>query len=294
VEWVEVTARTVEEAKEAALDQLGVDEADAEFEVVEAPKGGLFGRLRSEARVRARVSPTTPRPKLERRGRRQGSRGSGDSGGRGPRKDARSAGSATPGAADDDKPRRARPRRAPTRAGGEGNTSTKQNGGSDVTNGLAEGVAVDEGELADSFLRGLLDATGVTYTLERRPIDDTTTEFDVQGEDLGLFIGHRGQTLSAIQELTRTVVQRHGPGPHLRVLVDVADYRKARREALERFTKDVAEQVLASGKEKVLEPMRPPDRKVVHDTINGIDGVSTASEGEEPRRRVVIYPDASD
>ncbi|HEX8770766.1 MAG TPA: Jag N-terminal domain-containing protein, partial [Acidimicrobiales bacterium] len=67
MEWVEVTARTVEEAKEAALDQLGVDEVDAEFEVVEAPKGGLFGRLRSEARVRARVSPTTPRPKLERR-----------------------------------------------------------------------------------------------------------------------------------------------------------------------------------------------------------------------------------
>src|SRR5436853_5456140 len=71
MEWVEVTGRTVEEAKDAALDQLGVDEDDAEFEILEEPKAGLFGRLRSEARVRARVMPTAPRPKLERRDRKR-------------------------------------------------------------------------------------------------------------------------------------------------------------------------------------------------------------------------------
>src|SRR5438309_6507642 len=71
MEWVEVTGRTVEEAKDAALDQLGVDESDAEFEILEEPRAGLFGRLRAEARVRARVSPTAPRPKLERRRRRR-------------------------------------------------------------------------------------------------------------------------------------------------------------------------------------------------------------------------------
>src|SRR5205823_6014441 len=98
VQWVEVTGRTVEEAKEAALDQLGVDEQDAEFEIVEEPKSGLFGRLRSEARVRARVVPTAPRPKLERRERRRGSRekrtgsGGGSSGGAGSRGEARSSG----------------------------------------------------------------------------------------------------------------------------------------------------------------------------------------------------------
>src|SRR5437660_12174110 len=71
MEWVEVTGRTLEEAKEAALDQLGVDEQDAEFEVLAEPRGGLFGRLRAEARVRARVRPTRPRPKDERRDRRR-------------------------------------------------------------------------------------------------------------------------------------------------------------------------------------------------------------------------------
>src|SRR5437588_8963312 len=80
MEWVEVTGRTIEEAKDAALDQLGVDEEEAEFEILEEPKAGLFGRLRSEARVRARVMPTAPRPRVERRERRRPRKGRTDSG----------------------------------------------------------------------------------------------------------------------------------------------------------------------------------------------------------------------
>src|ERR1700737_3920377 len=77
MEWVETTGRTIEEAKDTALDQLG---EDAEFEILEEPKLGLFGRLRAEARVRARVRPTTPRPKDDRRDRRR-KRPSGEAGG---------------------------------------------------------------------------------------------------------------------------------------------------------------------------------------------------------------------
>src|SRR5687767_7726028 len=71
MEWVETTGRTVAEAKDAALDQLGVDEADAEFQILEEPRAGLFGLRRSEARVRARVQPTAPRSKGDRRDRRR-------------------------------------------------------------------------------------------------------------------------------------------------------------------------------------------------------------------------------
>ena len=85
MEWVEVTAKTVEEAKEMALDQLGVDESDAEFEVLEEPKAGLFGLLRTQARVRARVVPTAARPKTERRERKRSGGGSGGAGGGGRR-----------------------------------------------------------------------------------------------------------------------------------------------------------------------------------------------------------------
>ena len=81
MEWVETTAKTVEEARELALDRLGVDEQEAEFEVVERARPGLFGRMRGEARVRARVQPTQPRPKVERRDRKRVG-GKGRSGGR--------------------------------------------------------------------------------------------------------------------------------------------------------------------------------------------------------------------
>jgi spoIIIJ-associated protein len=278
VEWVEVTAKTIEEAKDAALDQLGVDEADAEFEVIEPPKGGLFGRLRSEARVRARVLPTAPRPKVDRRERRRqgGSRDRGNGGGggrrpaeagRGPSQESSASGAARP-------------------------ARSKPDQGAEMTSDAPE---VDGAEVAETFVRGLFDTFGSTYRVERRQVDDETVEIAVEGEDLGLLIGQRGQTLSAVQELARTVVQRRAAGYHGRVVVDVSGYRRHRREALERFTRSVAEQVLGSGVPRVLEPMPPADRKVVHDTVNTIDGVVTSSEGEEPRRRVVISPeDAAD
>ncbi len=158
----------------------------------------------------------------------------------------------------------------------------------------SDAPSVDGGEVAETFVRGLLDTFGSTYEIGRQQLDDETVEIAVEGDDLGLLIGQRGQTLSAVQELARTVVQRRAPGYNGRVVVDVSGYRRHRREALERFTRNVAEQVVASGVPRVLEPMPPADRKVVHDTVNTIEGVVTSSEGEEPRRRVVISPAPSD
>ena len=147
------------------------------------------------------------------------------------------------------------------------------------------------GAVAREFLEGLLGKFSLEAQVDLHTIDDDTLEVAVTGGDLGLLIGPRGATLAAIQELTRTVVQRHAPGTRTpRVLVDVAGYRQKRRAALEKFTQQVASEVVASGQPRVLEPMQAADRKVVHDTANGIEGVRTSSEGEEPRRRVVISP----
>ncbi len=150
---------------------------------------------------------------------------------------------------------------------------------------------VDGGEVAETFVRGLLDAFGSSYTVDRHELGEDTQEIAVEGDGLGLLIGPGGQTLAAVQELARTVVQRHAAGHHGWVVVDVSGYRKLRRESLARFTQDVAGQVLESGVPRVLEAMPPADRKVIHDSANDIEGVTTSSEGEEPRRRVVISPD---
>ncbi|MDP9020010.1 MAG: single-stranded DNA-binding protein, partial [Actinomycetota bacterium] len=143
-----------------------------------------------------------------------------------------------------------------------------------------------------AFLAGLVDAFGLEGRTEVDHVDEETLEGRVVGDGLGLLIGPRGQTLAAVQDLARSAVLRGG-GRGIRLRVDVGGYQERRREALQRFTREVADQVLSTGTAVSLEPMPPPDRKVVHDTVNTIDGVTTRSEGEEPERRVLIVPDGA-
>lgn len=334
MEWVETTGKTVDDAKDLALDQLGVDEQDAEFEILEEPRTGLFGRLRGEARVRARVRPTQPRPKQERRdrkgrngrggggraksGKRSGDEAGSSRGGRGPKGD-RPAGRDKPApskapegsttttdtGSSTDEPTRAEPaspaRETTTsrteqpsgRASSAGRRSRRPRPQDDEeTIEMSDTELAAQGEVARDFLLDLLDAFGLDGEVTATPAEEGAVELDVTGQDLGLLIGPKGQTLQAIQELTRTALQRQHAGEvHAKIRIDVAGYRQRRREALERFVQQVAEDVKASGVQKALEPMSPPDRKVVHDTVNEIDGVHTISEGEDARRRVVIIPD---
>jgi spoIIIJ-associated protein len=266
VEWVETTGRTLEEAKDAALDQLGVDEQDAEFEILEEPKVGLFGRLRTEARVRARVRPTRPRPKEDRRDRRR-KKSAGEQGGR------------TNG--------NGGPTRLPARSAKATSEKTSEKRGSDV-DGDEDVPLGEQAAVAEAFLTGLLAELGSEGTVTWREVDEDTVEVAITGDELGSLIGPKGATLTALQDVTRTVVQRRTGGRNGRLFVDVAGYRQKRREALERFTKEVAATVQETGERRALEPMHPADRKVVHDTVNALPGVRTISEGEEPRRRVVI------
>jgi spoIIIJ-associated protein len=335
VEWVEITGKTVQEATEQALDRLGVAADDAEVIVVNEPKMGLFGRVREEARVRARVRPVGARPKRE-RSRRGGRSGGGRQGStRGPKENAskresvpegnggkgRGAtkagveqggsgnGSGKPAAAGSGTgtSRSARRRRNRTRtAAGAGAGEGGQNGpttGSSATTAsrssseaketvdMAEGMTLEEqAEIGREFLAGLLSEYDMAGTVETRIIDEETVEIAAIGEDLGMLVGPRGSTLSALQDLTRAVVQRRCPSRTDRILVDVAGYRERRSAALKRFSVQIAEEVVESGQEKALEAMSPADRKAVHDAVNELDGVVTRSEGEDPNRFVVIAP----
>lgn len=335
MEWIEITAKSVAGAVEAALDELGVDETDLEYEVLEEPRKGLFGRLSggSTARIRARVKPIS-REKPDRRRRRpgpraEGSRGDGErsegrrseggrseggrsEGGRsGPpreRRPARTAPDAGPAAAEkaapggDDSAARSDPTRKRNRSRGRSGdrrpegadsygspvqnptyTNSEEN---DVTGSV---VSLDEQvDLAETFTRGLVERFGLPAEVTARADGDDDVVVDVAGDDLGLLIGPRATTLDAVQELVRTMVQRRIGGYGARVHVDVSGYRARRQAALAEFTRQAAERALDSGRDQVFEPMSAADRKVVHDTVTDIDGVETFSEGEDPRRRVVI------
>lgn len=328
MEWVEVAGKTVQEATEQALDRLGVAADDAEVIVVNEPKMGLFGRVREEARVRARVRPVGARPKRERSGRSGRSGYGGRQGGaRGakenaPKDDSRKDGAAQAygergGSASDGfgsaaesgtgTGRSARRRRnrgraaagAGAREDGHTGSATEQPGaktsGSSSelkeTVDMAEGMTLEEqGEVGRAFLSGLLSEFGMEGSVETRLLDEETVEIAAVGDDLGMLVGPRGSTLSALQDLTRAVVQRSCPSRTDRILVDVAGYRERRSAALKRFSVGIAEEVLESGQEKALEPMSPADRKAVHDAVNELDGVVTRSEGEDPNRYIVIAP----
>jgi spoIIIJ-associated protein len=293
VQWVETTGRTIEDAKEAALDQLGIDESEAEFEIVEEPKTGLFGRPRGEARIRARIAPKAPRPKQERRPRRQ--RGGRD------RSDAGSTSTATAEGVDAPKGDDTAKVNG-SRSKGEGRKRSGSNGGGRPAKNQQEGNQMtdeevpvsDQADIITEFLEGLLDSLGAEGTVNRTVVDDETIELGIEGDDLGLLIGPKGQTLTAVHELSRTVLQRRATGRHVgRVRIDIGGYRQRRQEALARFVRQQAEAVLSEGSARALEPMNSADRKVVHDTVNEIDGVATVSEGADPDRRVVIVPEGA-
>jgi spoIIIJ-associated protein len=111
----------------------------------------------------------------------------------------------------------------------------------------------------------------------------------VEGEDLGLLIGRRGQTIDAVQLLGYRVAFR-GRDDRKRVSVDAAGYRARRRETIERQAQRAAERALESGKEIELEPMSAAERKIVHDQLKDRSGIETFSEGEEPERCVIVAP----
>jgi spoIIIJ-associated protein len=213
VRETEKRAASVEEAVEAALQELGVSEQEARIDVIQEPRSGVLGIGAHEAVVRVRlVSPEPDPEELE-----------------------------------------------------------------------------EQADATADFVEELLGHMGIDAVAEPN-MDGDHMYVDIVGDDeddMALLIGRHGQTLDAIQELTRTVVARR-LDERIRVIVDVEDYRKRREDRLEQRAREVAARVLRSGTEEELEPMNPFERKIVHDAVAKVDGVESLSRGEEPNRAVVI------
>ncbi|QWF80478.1 Jag family protein [Amycolatopsis sp. CA-230715] len=150
-------------------------------------------------------------------------------------------------------------------------------------------VLVQEGDIAGDYLERLLDL--LDY--------DGDIDLDVEagraivsidgGDDLEKLVGTRGTVLEALQELTRLAVQQE-TGTRSRLMLDIAGWRADRREELRELGKSTAESVVSSGERVRLQPMSPFERKVVHDAVAAVDGAQSESEGEDPKRRVVVFP----
>ncbi|MGA1345062.1 MAG: RNA-binding cell elongation regulator Jag/EloR [Ilumatobacteraceae bacterium] len=282
------TGKTVEEATDMALDQLGIDVDEAEIEVLEEPRSGLFGRTRGEARIRARVRPTEVRPKRDtRRRERRGGETRGDGAERS--SDGRDSGASGSGQ---------RSRSGSGRGSAEGRSAPAEKRSAEKRP-KEDDVDMDQdrepvdpavvGAAAVTFMEGLVEAFGASATVELTQ-DDTELEVRVNGSDLGLLVGPGGRTLTAVQDLARVAAQRRLGDHDTHLRIDVAGYRERRTASLQAFARKIAAQVRESGKAVAIEPMASPDRKVIHDVLSTEDGVTTRSQGEDPNRRVIVSP----
>jgi spoIIIJ-associated protein len=220
MESLEISAKTVEEAIQRALEQLGVSREEVEVTVVKEGKPGILGLGAEEAVVR--VTPLAPAP----------------------------------------------------------------------------GTESDIAEVARGILEKLLDLLGVTALVEpqTQPIavvkeeeETASVGINIKGDDLGILIGRRGQTLSCLQYIVRLIVG-HQTKVWMPIIIDVEGYKQRRYQALQVFARQMAEQVKARGMPFTLEPMSAYERRIIHLTLADHPDVITESTGQGESRRVVILP----
>lgn len=144
----------------------------------------------------------------------------------------------------------------------------------------------EQARIAKEFLEGLIAAFGLEGSVSTS-IEDDVIVVDVSGDQTEALVGVRGSVRAAVHELTRTVIQRYTRDA-ARLRLDIAGYAERRRQALTIYANRLIDQLLEEGGEIMLEPMSPADRKVIHDAAAAREGVTSYSEGESPRRYVVL------
>lgn len=276
MEWVEVQGKTVEVAVEVALGELGLkNRDDAEIEIIQEPSASFLGMGGKDAIVKV-----TRAPKRRRRNRGRGRAGQGG--------DNRSS---QEGGKTGSKPKQQQQKKQNTTGSNKKPAQHKGDRDKVQRDDRPEAAPIEEqAKVAAGFLTGLLDAFGLEGEVTTR-IDDGVLYLDISGEQTEALVGAKGSVMYSVLELTRTVVQRKTYGaPRMRI--DIAGYAERRREALKIYTGKLAVQVIEDENEIMLEPMNAADRKVIHDAVAEIEKVRSYSEGEDPRRAVVIAYEA--
>ncbi len=258
-------ASTIEEARKMAIDNLHAPiDADVKVEIVTFPKKkvlGLFGG--ADAQVKASyddgISEKAEQPKKEKKQ---------------PKKDA--------------------PKKADKQPKKEAKKETKKEPVKKAEPKVDLSTVESKENSATAYLKSILEGMGFTGVGVTAKETDEDIYFEITcEEDYGNIIGRRGETLDALQYLTRLFVNR-SDNNNKRVALNVGDYRSRREETLKGVAKRQAQRVLKYGRSTALEPMNPYERRIIHTAIQEIDGVSSHSVGEGDRRRVVITPEGGE
>ncbi len=261
---------TVNEARENAIAALGADiEDEVQFEILETPKKkvlGIFGG--SKAQVRAYIELPDPKPAKVKKNVKK-----------------------------TDKPEVAKNKAAPQKAEAKKEKKAEPKK-STVEEDFAD--AVDASEIpadtkagkAIAYIRTVLSGLGCEEVSIKAAVKDDGAFIVLDGEGLGAVIGHRGETLDALQYLSNLAA--NNGGGYYKISVNIGNYRQKREQTLNSLAKRISEQVIRTGRSRRLEPMNPYERRIIHTAVQEIKGVTSASVGEGVGRRVVISPEGGE
>ena len=262
VREVIVSDKTVEAAIEQGCRQLQKERDDVEYEILEMPKKGLFGKIKSEAKVRVYLVEEEdilasvmekPAPKVKKEK---------------PQREPQPQKPAQPVKQHTEKADVAQKPAAEKKA-------------------ISPEISAKKLEAAQQYIRDILaamDIHEVEQVVEQSPEGATIT---LKGADLGVIIGRRGETLDALQYLVSLCCNKLG-GDYYRITVDCGNFREKREQTLKELAAKIARTVSKTGRSCTLEPMNPYERRIIHSVISETEGVTSKSIGEEPHRKVVI------
>jgi len=300
MEYITVSAKTLDDAITEALIQLGVTSDQLDYQVIEKGSAGFLGIGMKQAVIKARrkgeikeEEPEIELPKvdvslvkepLKKEPRKDTVKHEKENVKREPEKKEQvkkeSAKKESPKKESKKKPSQ-KEKKETVKEQPEANAPAKKE---------AELAKVESQtiEACEKFISDVLKAMGMDDVKVTSSIDEEgALSIDMEGSNMGIMIGKRGQTLDSLQYLTNRVANKMQDG-YVRVKLDTEDYRRRRKETLENLAKNIASKVKRSRRTVSLEPMNPYERRIIHSALQADPAVSTHSEGEEPYRRVVV------
>lgn len=292
MEFITVTAKTLDDAITEALVQLGVTSDQLDYQIIEKGSAGFLGIGMKQAVIKARrkeevkeEEPEIELPKVDislvkepvkKEARKEYKREK-----EGTRKEC--------GRKEDSKKDHGKKdyvKKEPKKK-----SAAKEQPVTDISERKEKPLAKVEDctiEACEKFVRDVLTAMDMADVKITSVIDEEgALSIDMEGSNMGILIGKRGQTLDSLQYLTNRVANKMQEG-YVRVKLDTEDYRRRRKETLENLARNIASKVKRSRRTVPLEPMNPYERRIIHSALQSDPAVSTHSEGEEPYRRVVV------
>ena len=278
------TGKTVDEAIEAACAALGCERSEIEFEILALAKKSFFGLRTTPAQVKVTWEDGTPEPRANR-----------------PQEGHREKKAEKPAEKPAEKkpePRAEKPTNEPKPEKPKAEKPRAEKPAEkkpeiepmrplpELSDEIPEAVK-PKAELAAAYLTEVIKAMEVKdFTITPKMREDTLVLL-IEGSDLGVVIGRRGETLDSLQVLTGLTANR-GEGEDVRVNLDSGKFREKRTKTLEELAVKMAKNAVRTGRSTTLEPMNPYDRRIIHAAVAGVEGAASTSIGEEPNRRVVI------